>query len=56
MNRIGRVAFPGIKKVVEEPCGSFSRCGSAGLKKKRSTFGLLDGLKLLLNEDMTPEM
>ena len=58
MNRIVDVHFPGIKKrLVEEALRIFFEVREVpGLKKKPSTSELLDWLKLLLNEDMTPEM
>ena len=58
MSRIVDVHFPGIKKrLVEEALRIFFEVREVpGLKKKPSTSELLDWLKLLLNEDMTPEM
>ena len=58
MNQIVDVHFPGIKKrLVEEALRIFFEVREVpGLKKKPSTSELLDWLKLLLNEDMTPEM
>ena len=58
MQRIVDVHFPGIKKrLVEEALRIFFEVREVpGLKKKPSTSELLDWLKLLLNEDMTPEM
>ena len=58
MNKIVDVHFPGIKKrLVEEALRIFFEVREVpGLKKKPSTSELLDWLKLLLNEDMTPEM
>ena len=58
MNRIVDVHFPGIKKrLVEEALRIFFEVREVpGLKKKPSTSELLDWLKLLLNEDITPEM
>jgi MoxR-like ATPase len=58
MNRIVDVHFPGIKKrLVEEALRIFFEVREVpGLKKKPSTSELLDWLKLLLNEEMTPEM
>src|ERR1700733_6646986 len=58
MNRIVDVHFPGIKKrMVEEALRIFFEVREVpGLKKKPSTSELLDWLKLLLNEDITPEM
>ena len=56
MNRIVDVHFPGIKKrLVEEALRIFFEVREVpGLKKKPSTSELLDWLKLLLNEDITP--
>ena len=50
--------FPVIKKrLVEEALRIFFEVREVpGLKKKPSTSELLDWLKLLLNEDITPEM
>src|ERR1700748_3136396 len=58
MNDIVDVHFPGIKKkLVEEALRIFFEVREVpGLKKKPSTSELLDWLKLLLNEDITPEM
>jgi MoxR-like ATPase len=58
MHRIVDVHFPDIKKrLVEEALRIFFEVREVpGLKKKPSTSELLDWLKLLLNEDMTPEM
>src|SRR5437588_116290 len=58
MNRIVEVHFPGIKqRLVQEALRIFFEVREVpGLKKKPSTSELLDWLKLLLNEDMTPEM
>jgi MoxR-like ATPase len=58
MNKIVDVHFPGIKKrLVEEALRIFFEVREVpGLKKKPSTSELLDWLKLLLNEDITPEM
>src|SRR5476651_1752814 len=58
MYRIVDVHFPGIKRrLVEEALRIFFEVREVpGLKKKPSTSELLDWLKLLLNEDMTPEM
>src|ERR1700722_8521030 len=58
MNRIVDVHFPGIKKrLVEEALRIFFEVREVpGLKKKPSTSELLDWLKLLLNEDIPPEM
>ena len=49
--------FPDIKKrLVEEALRIFFEVRDVpGLKKKPSTSELLDWLKLLLNEDMSPE-
>jgi MoxR-like ATPase len=57
MARIVEVHFPGIKRrLVEEALRIFFEVREVpGLKKKPSTSELLDWLKLLLNEDMTPE-
>ncbi|HWG04858.1 MAG TPA: MoxR family ATPase [Beijerinckiaceae bacterium] len=57
MNSIIDVHFPGIKKrLVEEALRIFFDVREVpGLKKKPSTSELLDWLKLLLNEDMSPE-
>jgi MoxR-like ATPase len=58
MGRIVDVHFPGVKKrLVEEALRIFFEVREVpGLKKKPSTSELLDWLKLLLNEDITPEM
>src|SRR5256714_4596260 len=58
MSRIVDVHFPNIKKrLVEEALRIFFEVREVpGLKKKPSTSELLDWLKLLLNEDMTPQM
>ena len=58
MGRIVDVHFPNIKKrLVEEALRIFFEVREVpGLKKKPSTSELLDWLKLLLNEDITPEM
>ena len=58
MNRIVDVHFPNIKqRLVQEALRIFFEVREVpGLKKKPSTSELLDWLKLLLNEDMTPEM
>ena len=58
MAAIVEVHFPGIKRIlVEEALRVFFDIrGVAGLKKKPSTSELLDWLKLLLNEDIGPEM
>src|ERR1700710_2319463 len=57
MNAIVDVHFPGIKqRLVQEAMRIFFEVRDVpGLKKKPSTSELLDWLKLLLNEDMTPE-
>jgi MoxR-like ATPase len=57
MREIVDVHFPGIKKrLVEEALRIFFEVRDVpGLKKKPSTSELLDWLKLLLNEEMTPE-
>jgi MoxR-like ATPase len=57
MNQIVDVHFPDIKKrLVEEALRIFFEVRDVpGLKKKPSTSELLDWLKLLLNEDMSPE-
>ncbi len=58
MGDIVDVHFPGIKKqLVEQALRIFFEVREVpGIKKKPSTSELLDWLKLLLNEDMTPEM
>ena len=58
MEQIVDVHFPGIKKrLVEEALRIFFEVRDVpGLKKKPSTSELLDWLKLLLNEDIGPEM
>lgn len=58
MQQIVEVHFPGIKqRLVAEAMRIFFEVRDVpGLKKKPSTSELLDWLKLLLNEDMTPEM
>jgi MoxR-like ATPase len=58
MAKIVEVHFPGIKqRLVAEAMKIFFEVREVpGLKKKPSTSELLDWLKLLLNEDMTPEM
>jgi MoxR-like ATPase len=58
MQAIIDVHFPGIKKrLVSEALNIFFELRDVpGLKKKPSTSELLDWLKLLLNEEMTPEM
>jgi MoxR-like ATPase len=57
MQAIVDVHFPGIKKrlVAEALAIFFELRDVPGLKKKPSTSELLDWLKLLLNEDVTPE-
>jgi MoxR-like ATPase len=57
MARIVEVHYPGIKKrLVEEALRLFFDIRETpGLKKKPSTSELLDWLKLLLNEDISPE-
>jgi MoxR-like ATPase len=57
MQKIVDVHFPGIKKrLVNEALNIFFEIREVpGLKKKPSTSELLDWLKLLLNEDITPE-
>ena len=58
MRAIVDVHYPGIKqKLVAEALRIFYDMRKVpGLKKKPSTSELLDWLKLLLNEDITPEM
>jgi len=58
MHAIVEAHYPGVKKrLVEEALRIFFDLREApGLKKKPSTSELLDWLKLLLNEDITPEM
>ena len=58
MNQIVEVHFPGIKhRLVAEAMRIFFEVRDVpGLKKKPSTSELLDWLKLLVNEDMSPEM
>ena len=58
MHAIVEVHFPGIKqRLVEETLRIFFEVRDVpGLKKKPSTSELLDWLKLLLNEEMTPQM
>ncbi len=58
MEQIVDVHFPDIKKrLVAEAMRIFFEVRDVpGLKKKPSTSELLDWLKLLLNEEMTPEM
>ncbi|CAN5156468.1 MoxR family ATPase [soil metagenome] len=57
MHQIVDVHFPGIKqRLVAEAMRIFFEVRDVpGLKKKPSTSELLDWLKLLLNEEMTPE-
>jgi MoxR-like ATPase len=57
MQAIVDVHFPGIKqRLVAEALKIFFEVRDVpGLKKKPSTSELLDWLKLLLNEEMTPE-
>jgi MoxR-like ATPase len=58
MQKIVDVHYPNIKqKLVAEALNVFYQIRDVpGLKKKPSTSELLDWLKLLLNEDITPEM
>jgi MoxR-like ATPase len=58
MEKIVEVHYPGIKqRLVEEALRVFFEIRDVpGLKKKPSTSELLDWLKLLLNEDVTPEL
>jgi len=58
MKAIVEVHFPGIKqRLVDEALRLFFDLRDMpGLKKKPSTSELLDWLKLLLNEDVTPEV
>jgi MoxR-like ATPase len=58
MRSIVDVHFPGLKgRLVAEALRVFYEIRDVpGLKKKPSTSELLDWLKLLLNEDITPEM
>ena len=58
MAEIVEVHYPGIrKKLVHEALTAFFEIREVpGMKKKPSTSELLDWLKLLLNEDITPEM
>jgi MoxR-like ATPase len=58
MQRIVDVHYPDIKqKLVSEALNVFYQIRDVpGLKKKPSTSELLDWLKLLLNEDIAPEM
>jgi MoxR-like ATPase len=57
MRDIIEVHFPGLKgKLVSEALNIFYQVRDVpGLKKKPSTSELLDWIKLLLNEDVTPE-
>jgi MoxR-like ATPase len=57
MQAIIEVHFPGLKgRLVKEALAIFYNLRDVpGLKKKPSTSELLDWLKLLLNEDVTPE-
>jgi MoxR-like ATPase len=57
MNKIVEAHYPGVKKrLVDEALRIFFDLREApGLKKKPSTSELLDWLKLLLNEDISPE-
>jgi MoxR-like ATPase len=57
MRAIIEAHYPGVKKrLVEEALRIFFDLREApGLKKKPSTSELLDWLKLLLNEDISPE-
>jgi MoxR-like ATPase len=57
MQKIVDVHYPGIKqKLVSEALNVFYQIRDVpGLKKKPSTSELLDWLKLLLNEDISPE-
>ena len=57
MREIVEVHFPGVKKrLVEEALRVFFEVREVpGLKKRPSTSELLDWLKLLLNEDISPE-
>ena len=57
MREIVEVHYPGIKKrLVEEAMRVFFEMREVpGLKKRPSTSELLDWLKLLLNEDISPE-
>jgi MoxR-like ATPase len=58
MEEIIEVHFPGLKgRLIAEALNIFYEIRDVpGLKKKPSTSELLDWLKLLLNEDITPEM
>jgi MoxR-like ATPase len=57
MREIVEAHYPGLKKrLVDEALRIFFDLREApGLKKKPSTSELLDWLKLLLNEDISPE-
>ena len=57
MRAIVEAHYPGIKhRLVEEAMRIFFELRETpGLKKKPSTSELLDWLKLLLNEDVSPE-
>ena len=57
MRDIVEVHFPGIKsRLIKEALNAFYDIRDVpGLKKKPSTSELLDWLKLLLNEDVSPE-
>ena len=57
MNEIIEVHYPGLKKdLVRESLSVFYELRDVpGLKKKPSTSELLDWLKLLMNEDISPE-
>jgi len=57
MNQIVDVHFPGLKgRLVQEAMKIFYEVREVpGIKKKPSTSELLDWIKLLLNEDITPE-
>jgi MoxR-like ATPase len=57
MRDIIEVHFPGLKgRLVNEALNIFYQVRDVpGLKKKPSTSELLDWIKLLLNEDVTPE-
>jgi MoxR-like ATPase len=58
MQRIVEVHFPGLKKeLLAEALGSFFQVRETpGLKKKPSTSELLDWIKLLVAEDIDPEV
>jgi MoxR-like ATPase len=58
MQQIVDVHFPGLKgRLVKEALGVFYDMREVpGVKKKPSTSELLDWLKLLMNEDISPEM